>query len=335
MKHQRRKILTSSIVTLSILLCIELAARWYVARYWPAPGPNPRYAPAPAMVEYWTPEFGAEFDQMAKGWQLNNDGYATRSDFAGKYFTVVNNERVVLGRHASAPVTVWVFGSSTVFDFAVPDKYTFTTMLQAKLGQSYSVRNLGVMGGTLYQSYTKLQNTPIHRGDIVLFYNGGLEALDVYNAVYRARTSNPLGSLCDWFLSKNGGVGLATIGCDWIFNFQPSEIEVSLKEIPYSRVVDQARTYAQQRGTTFYNVLEPAFYKHPIANDERGYCARGMERVAPVARDRWRTEADIDLTSLLINDPRAFTDCYHVAVRGNAVISSALYKAIAARVVGF
>lgn len=335
MRQQRRKILVSSTFALLMLLSAELSARWYVAQYWPVSGPNPRFAPAPAMVEYWTPEFGAEFDQIAKGWRLNDEGYGVRSDFVGKYYTVIGNERTVLGRPASAPVTVWVFGSSTVFDFTVPDQYTFTTMLQAKLGQSYSVRNLGIMGGTVYQSYARLQHTPIRLGDIVLFYNGGLEALDVYNSVYRARASSPLGSLCNWFLTENKGVGLATLGCDRLHDFQATEIEKALTESPYARVVNQARSYTQAKGAAFYNVLEPAFYNHPVKEDERGYCARGFERVSILARHEWKSEADINLSALLVDEPRAFADCYHIVVRGNAAVSNALYEAIATYVIGF
>ncbi len=132
--------------------------------------------------------FLAEREQLLKSWVYHEDGSITSADFSGAYYHVSNNRRLTPHQPSSAKHTLWLLGSSTLYDFEVPDDYTIAANLQRML-PDYRVENLAEPGIDTERAIAILAKTDIRPGDIVVVYDGMNELAPVIKSADKLPTA--------------------------------------------------------------------------------------------------------------------------------------------------
>lgn len=116
-----------------------------------------------------TGSYAAEVGRHYFDLEINNI-YTRLKDEKGRYFNVVNGERVTVGQPEEAERTIWFFGPCFVMGVYVEDKYTIESILQERLnreGYSCRVVNCGCYE-TPYQRMVHITSTPMKPGDIMV-----------------------------------------------------------------------------------------------------------------------------------------------------------------------
>jgi hypothetical protein len=164
---------------------------------------------------------------------MSPDGWAFR-DFHGRYYNIDNGLRRVTRQPLVYTSTVYLYGNSGMFDPDVPDEATTASQLQALFNaQGYPVRvvNRAMTGVTVSGELIRLKETPIQRGDTVLFVDG---AMDI---------TNP---------SCDSNLAVLTVVCQSVP--RPTGYD---KVGDYLRTIERAHVYATSRGVYFYKLVQP------------------------------------------------------------------------------
>src|SRR5258708_11196544 len=187
-------------------------------------------------------------------------GWATT--FHGQWYNTENGRRDTVGQPVSPAISVYIFGSSTVYGTEVPDQYTIPSQLQALFDRfyrrAYRVVNMGEWSANAFRQYQLLQLIDLKRGDSVIFYDGAVDAGSVYNiAVNRRRQTFP-DSLCA-NLPDALQISVMWALCTSIDNSAPSvisdpaQLQASLAQIAgqYRDSIAMAAAYTRHAGGLF------------------------------------------------------------------------------------
>ena len=172
-------LLIGSIILLGGL--VELSCRVYLY-FKPVPPVLSRWefratCPPPYRnTDYFSSDFLNESMRCVDVYQPSGKGFILHKDFHGKYFNITNGLRVTTGQPADFRNRVLLFGGSTLFCQEVPDRHTIASYLQqilnARQSSHYKVENYGTVAMNVAQQTERLLVTPVHPGDIVIFYDG-------------------------------------------------------------------------------------------------------------------------------------------------------------------
>jgi len=138
---------------------------------------------------YYSTEFIEESFKQPGGWLYpSGTRLILPQNFKGKYFNVLNNERLTVEQPGKFENTVYIIGGSTVYCSEVPDDYTIPSQLQTLFNQKYAnrylVRNLGTTTVASTQELERLKTLTLKPDDIIIFYDG---VNDIYQGIYYAK----------------------------------------------------------------------------------------------------------------------------------------------------
>lgn len=170
-----------------------------------------------------------------------NGAYWSERDFHGDYFNIDNGVRHTVAQPTNAAYTVWLFGNSTLFGMYNADTDTAASQLQTLLNQSgYRVRvvNLATKGQNASGELARLHDTPIQRGDVIVFVDGLIDA-EIMMA-------------CD---PNNYALAIMKVGCEHLDD-SPIVLDPAVGT-RYWAHIHAAEAWSKQHGAIFYHFLQP------------------------------------------------------------------------------
>lgn len=221
--------------------------------------------------------------------------------------------------------TVWMFGSSHMFSFGVPDEHTIASHVQ-RLLPDVRVMNMGVTGATVFHALERLKMTNVQAGDTVLFYTGQLDWMGWYDEQISKRDDS---SICirkptlsvALSVYRDACLSLHTVPVDW------TTLDTAHRR--YLDRLNEARQVAITAGAAFVSVFEAGDFAN-LRPDERNAACQlerwpGIETNSPRIVQVWRRGHDVDLSDLLAGrDSAVFIDCGHTNEHANASIARAI-----------
>ena len=128
-------------------------------------------------ADYFSKEFLQESMQSTAGLVDQPDRrYFLLQDLSGEFLNVVNGVRRTTDQPGTYENTLYLFGGSSVFGQEVPDHHTIPSYLQrlvnSRLGGKYKVENYGVVAYIAQQQTARLLDTPLEKGDIIVYLDG-------------------------------------------------------------------------------------------------------------------------------------------------------------------
>ncbi len=295
MRIRTRRIVIQAALIILVLISIEFCARPLV----PVP-----FSPANRERLFFTPAYQAEYQRIRADWDWVDDYFVPR-DMTGQWINMRGGFRVTTGQPATWRRTVWLFGNSTLVSAEVADNETIASRLQA-LWPDIRVINVGMDGVTIVNEVARLKTISLAAGDIVVFYDGLMDA----DAIYFN-----LPGICQpavWF-------ALALV-CNGLYDnpaWMTPQVNQTVERV--RAAASAARAYVTAAHAQFVHVLQPP---------GRDY-ARLYAHVYPALH----AVVDVDLSPLAAELAPAHVDRNHVDAAGNARIARALGEALAAAVV--
>lgn len=281
---------------------------------------------------YWSPSFAAEQSAVMSLAAIQEDGALTVQEFTGKWFNFQNGIRVTTDQPNHAKYTIYMFGSSTTANIEVPDNMTIASHLQRLVGGEYRVINLGRGAQSTSQQLGVLESTTLTAGDIVIWYDGYVDIVGIYNTARNRIGLTPCGYSAYQF-------ALLTMACTQPLVIADLNSEVNSMTRRCTDNAQQAKLYTEAAGAAFYHFLEPYMYSAPLSAYERTILAN-PNLVAPgfdtIAIAGWaalrKVNGIIDLTHA-VDDLRAsgveiYIDDHHFTEPGLAVVAQAIADAI-------
>lgn len=325
MKKQTRRFLIRSLLVLLGLLAAESIARAFYP--YPILGPNPSAVAASGNALFvQSPEFWPETHE--------NHGLIVADTQHGHSVNVQDGYRVVLNQTTRAVNSLYLFGASQMFGLGVPDTETIPFYVQDAL-PSYRVVNQGGIGWTVSSQWYALQRLTIKPGDVVVWYDGTMDAA----AEYQQANQRVL-SICQWVSDSFRLFALAQMLTEPCVTAHLRDTDLLTRSADtYQRMVDQARQYVIARGGTFYHFLEPTIFSVPLSPTDRAarcgsylvaYPQLGSIMTALYQRFS-ASESTINLMhalDILRQSETVYLDCYHVNGKANAVMAQAIVQEI-------
>lgn len=179
---------------------------------------------------------------------------------------------------------IMMFGGSTVWGTGSSDRNTIPSILQRKVNlksNSYAVKNYGFIAVTIQQQLNKLKTIPVHKGDIVIFYDGGNDLwqgavygkpkgsiigynednffqITVNKVKYFFSTHSYLYQLMGW-IKNSGNTPKSLDQCKQINDLELKErLKVSLEV--YASNIKEAKQYVNNSGGAFYHFFQPTLF---------------------------------------------------------------------------
>lgn len=338
MKYSRRRSwLLPVLITISIAAAIfavsEAAARsWasanHLAYAYPSSDTRP---PALDNAPYWSPLFQQE-QEAVRTHAVDTDGLPFAVDYAGQYVNVRNGIRQTTDQPEGNKPTVYVFGASQIFGLSVSDQYTVPSALQRLVGSSYRVENRGGIGYRVARQLAYLRRTPLRPGDVVIWYDGSMDAIETYEEAGYRRTM--LCSTLNEHLHHLVIIRLLTDSCMAEHALDSDILDQAAST--YRRDVEAAEEYARAAGAAFYHFAEALVFSMPLsAVDTEGRCGAylsyypHMDRTFIALWPRYVTwPGTVDLAHSLdeLRQREAvYIDCYHVNGEANTIIARAIF----------
>lgn len=146
------------------------------------------YRIAYAHAPYANTEFAKESAEAESSLRFDTVADRWRGDYHGVYYNIIDGYRQVTDTPAHWSHTIWLFGSSTIRDSAVPDYYTKASYLQ-RLLPTMRVLNMADDGRTIAQEVRFIDKAPIQSGDVVIMFDGDheLDAVEYGPLILKAR----------------------------------------------------------------------------------------------------------------------------------------------------
>ncbi|MEP7284156.1 MAG: hypothetical protein ABI947_00145 [Chloroflexota bacterium] len=130
-----------------------------------------------AHSPYWSTDFVNEQFAADTMWHLGADGMWHLGDFTGHWYNIRNGLRVTTNQPTVYKHTIWLFGSSQIYNAETPDDDTVASDLQ-RLMPDVRVVNLGIYAAPIPVQFTRLKLTPVEPGDTVIFFSGVQDVLN-------------------------------------------------------------------------------------------------------------------------------------------------------------
>jgi hypothetical protein len=371
-RHVAQKALLATVSLFLTLIGLEAGARVYLHFHrrvepvdrWTYRSQRP---PAYQQADYFGRDFLADsIFCFCRRPQSGGETFFVPGEFSGKFIHVAEARRSTAFQPVAAKRRLLLFGGSTLFCAEVPDTETIASHLQwlinAGGGLPIAVENYGVPSMDATQQTARLQTVGLHRGDIVVFYDG---VNDVYYPVYNRTPAVSSQDKNQGVRKLNGferGMHRAFIAFgDYsrlvgvLFglqqrtlphaapNQQTLEANLADAEVGYAKALAAAQAYATQRGARFYHFLQPNIFtvsqpstneRWLIENDLKSLPA--LDRAFTLAYPRLRQAADrvcgdrsFDLSGALgdaSSRGEVFLDFCHVTHVANQIVASHLYR---------
>jgi lysophospholipase L1-like esterase len=335
-----RRVLIRSIILLGVILGMELIARAILAAQPPQQTYLQFVLSRPAALKdaaYLSADFTAAV-KTSQTIYFVPEGYWIMQDVQSQYFNVQDNLRRTTGQPFHAAHAIYVFGSSPILGNEVSDDLTIPSQLQALVGDGYIVYNYGMNGALAVNQYDRLQSIDLHPDDIVIFYDGSVDAMLAYHdAVDRDRAA----TLCGQILNKTDKSALLNLACGWVNTITPDPATLDYDGVyrRYAAALQGAANYTHQAHATFYHFLQAQIWSAPLSTYEQTVAAPHSwnpameESIIAQAWPRYaRISGTIDLThmldSLRASGVEIYLDPVHMNAAGNAAIARAIYDYI-------
>jgi hypothetical protein len=287
--------------------------------------------PAYAGASYFSREFVLESAVAVRDFKLvPGTNYCRLGDVASPHFHIENNIRRTTDQPSQARNRVWLFGGSTMFCQEVPDDLTIGSHLQRLVNDAgcgiWRVENLGTPSMTIAQHLGRLRDTPVSRGDVVIFYDGFNDVWHgIYNGTPERHTAGPssLGGVRQLttvqkylfqiharFHERSAAVRLL---CDVEGNVLPKTLvddatfgqNCAAVEKIFLKALREAHKFCEERDMRFIHLLQPHVFS--------------LKRMS--ANERWLADNELKLTPGLdrafqIGYPRVQAACRQAASEG-------------------
>jgi hypothetical protein len=292
-------------------LLVEAAA-WCCLALFPSPAHVSRWEfrgarPAPYRnADYFSAEFLTEAMASVRLSVPDGAGYALPSDVESRFFNVAEGRRRTTDQPSAPDNRVLLFGASTVFGQEVPDAMTLASCLQRRLnvrpGPRRLVENYGTPAMIAEQQTERLERTPLHPGDVVLFYDGVNDVFyPIYNGAVRGwrpgvgsdggvRRLSPLQRwlypLCFRCKDYSAAARLLFRGLDSprpavLVEEATLHANLAAAEDGYRRALVRAQQIAEAQGARFVHVLQPHLFTRRKPNAyERSVAANELKALA-------------------------------------------------------
>ncbi len=315
------------IALLLLLISIEAMARlWYSLRGIPIVYSGVLHPVAYKKSNYYTEQFAQEVKESNETLTEDRYGNSLPTNFSGKYVNVADGIRQTLPILNIKP-TIYIFGSSTVFGLGVPDVDTLPSQLQQLIG-FYKVINRGVSGYSVnQQTHLLLTTTHLHPGDIVIFYDGSMDAYRDWAVAYEK-----LPGLCRSMMESLHHIALVNLLVG------PCQNSIKSTSVPssYEESIRSATEFSALHKAAFYHFIEPTPFTRPLTQAERSErCGMYLSyhtnmpdvfiQTMTYLANRPHT---INLLHKLDLIPNLYIDCYHINENGNEIMANAIYDAI-------
>jgi hypothetical protein len=283
-------------------------------------------------ADYWSPAFAAEQAAVMSLATVQEDGALTVQEFTGRWFNFRNGIRATTDQPAHAAHTIYLFGSSTTANIEAPDNLTIASHLQRLVGSEYRVINLGRGAQSTNRQLGVLQGTPLSAGDIVIWYDGYVDTVGIYNAARNRAGMTPCGYSAYQF-------ALLTMACIQPMVIDNLDSEVASMTKRFTENAQQAKVYTESAGATFYHFLEPYMYSRPLSAYEQTILANpnlvppGFDAIAAAGWDALsKVDGIINLThavdELRASGVEVYFDDHHANHLANEVVAQAIADAL-------
>lgn len=348
MKRRTRRLL--SYIALAVLIPTVGFGSDFAARYWLLVNEPPTASQfrvgRPAAYRdspYFSAAFADEQGRFSQAWYVDDAGF-WENDFRGKWYNHSGKERLTVGQPANAANTLYLFGSSTTLNAEVPDAYTIASYLQKDIGASYRVVNMGILGMSAQSQYLLLHTLPLHKGDMVVFYDGITDASAGFKPVSQARGALLTGQLCNWLSSKVNGLGIVQMYCALTDRALPDNQrpDVGLVRDDFATNLSRAYELCKSKGVTFYHFLQPVIWsrspsryeqqilsnRNLVPTGQTGYVALTWPSLQDASRQYPGADLTHSLDALRASGADIYLDYDHTNERGNEAVARAMVGAM-------
>jgi hypothetical protein len=367
----RRALINLALIGISAILglaAIEVASRIYLAHYPPPYLSNWEFRSTRPLAYRDAPYFSREFLDESRRATLDgkmdkNRRYMQLEDLHGTFINVAGGFRVTTDVPPNPQRRLWLFGASNTFNAEVPDALTIASQLQRMLNRlgtaRWEVRNMGLSAITIRQQLELLKDTMIDPGDIVVFYDGGIDInIHVYEGVPPGEeyTYSHLPLYKRLVMVARGRLGGRSAAVKLFFgdySLSPPERLVNATVVKENatrmaaaveRTLTEADTLVRAKRATFLHFLQPWLltlasphpYELTIINNplltppgNDVACAYGRPALR-AAGDRLRKRGlrAFDLSDAFDGRPEGdeiFLDLFHVNHRGSEIIAQRIF----------
>ncbi len=289
-----------------------------------------------------------------------SDGWF-ESNYHGRWFNFDNGLRRTTDQPQHPQHSIFVIGSSTVLDLDVPDNATIPSLLQklfnAHYLHTYQVLNIGLSALNASQELARLHSVVLQPGDIVVFYDGVVDAGDAgANRLDFRRGRSLTGKACNWFERTVPDLALGQLYCEWVTQSlppvgqDPADPARALADSQnYAKIIESVAHYTKAKGAQFYHFLQPHLLSQPlqpseqeILNNHVNVPADEVTRITlawPFFEEAQQSLAGDGIASWdfthLLDAARSqhmslYLDLVHVTERANDIIAGAMFDRIQA-----
>jgi hypothetical protein len=359
------KILIRAITILVIIFFVlgigEVAARLWLNAHNNVK-PNPAAVATPVVrktayehSDYWSPEFEQEKHAAEESFKFSDHGF-WQGNYHGRWFNFDDGFRHTTEQPSDPKHIVYVFGNSTLESMAVPDGDTIPSYLQKLFNMAFSskykVINVGSAAMNASLELARLKSLPVKQGDIVIFYDGVIDARDdAANMPDFRRSHSILGKACNWLEHSLRDLALGKVYCQWVDTSvpprgqDPEDVTRAIADSKhYLDVVESANKASKAVGAQFYHILQPHLlsqsplpHEKIILQDAPPEDISAIQLAWPLFQKSQRTLVahgiqSWDFTHILdtarTNHSALYLDLTHVTEGANQIIARAMFDAI-------
>lgn len=217
----------------------------------------------------------------APSYRFMDGGYTEPEDHDTVLYHIRNGERRTVGTPAHYDHTVWMFGNSGLLGFKVTDDATVPSQLQALL-PGWRVVNRSAEAQRIRGELNWLRATPVQPGDVVIFYDGLMDALILDET---ARPIHPfIRAECDPSKPQHLSLVLDSLFCRFAPQTPIDQRALDEAARQFRQVVYEARHYAAAHGAAFYHFIQPG----PLQTyPDTGYALVGDSPVLVAPVETW------------------------------------------------
>jgi lysophospholipase L1-like esterase len=269
------------------------------------------------------------------------DGRLELSDYGGFFIRVVGGRRVTTSGVSLAPITVHIFGGSTVAGLDVLDHETIPSLVAANLNHDdrrYRVVNHGIPGARTVHQLAAVRALPaLGKSDIVVFYDGGNDAWEtVESFVAEQRSASPRRFVqrgLELVERRSRAMFVAFLSDRVMWSAEDhldDEIDASLAHT-WRSAVEVARSHVERQGATFIHVLQPNLFTYANAGPI-GSSGSQIARVFQQMRSGLSGRGDYDFTEIFDGSSVSpYLDWVHLTAAGNHVVAEKIADVITDR----